>query len=192
MRFFNLTKKSFLTIHFIGRHWKGEGRALGHPCTLCSFLRQGVSWPSDKGGGGHPDSEIRGGPVSKIFFAAPRASAWSKNKGTGPPGPSPRFATVRYTSPLLGPNTPSASDANVLKNITSSFFPYTLKQLVIKTTLLQQDKFHFILVQRSTKQRCCNIIQCCCAFVNSTIYLGTKWRSKTKTQKCAHTSLILS
>ena len=30
-------------------------------------------------GGGHPDSEIRGGPVSKKFFSALRASFWSKN-----------------------------------------------------------------------------------------------------------------
>ena len=38
---------------------------------------------SDKGGGaGHPDSEIRGGPVSKkYFFSALWASFCSKNKG---------------------------------------------------------------------------------------------------------------
>ena len=33
----------------------------------------GLSRPSDKGGSGHPDPEIGGGPV---FFSAPRASFW--------------------------------------------------------------------------------------------------------------------
>ena len=37
----------------------------------------GGSRPSDKGGAGHPDSEIRGGGrIQKIFF-----SVWSKTKG---------------------------------------------------------------------------------------------------------------
>ena len=53
----------------------------------------GRSTPSDKAGGGrgHPDPEIRGGPVSKIFFSAHRASIWSKNKreGSGSPWPLP-------------------------------------------------------------------------------------------------------
>ena len=35
-------------------------------------------------GGGHPDHEIRRGPVWKIFFAALRASVWSKHKEGGP------------------------------------------------------------------------------------------------------------
>ena len=44
-------------------------------------------------GDGHPDPEISGGgPVSKNFFPAFRASVWSKNKGGA--GPSPRFATI--------------------------------------------------------------------------------------------------
>ena len=34
-----------------------------------------------EGGGGHPDPEIRGGPVSTNVFSALRASFWSKNKG---------------------------------------------------------------------------------------------------------------
>ena len=37
-------------------------------------------------GGGHPDPEIRGGPVN--FFLAFQASFWSKNKGDG--GRAPR------------------------------------------------------------------------------------------------------
>ena len=56
----------------------------------------GRSRPSDKGGGGrgHPDPEIRGGPVSKKIFSGLGASFWSKNKGGPfPPGPSPGFAT---------------------------------------------------------------------------------------------------
>ena len=48
------------------------------------------------GGAGHPDPEIRGGPVSKIFFSALRASVWSKIKGVvGPPGPSPGSASEK-------------------------------------------------------------------------------------------------
>ena len=47
-----------------------------------------------RGGGGgweagHPDLEKRGGPVSKKFFPALRASFWSKNKAGGTPGPLP-------------------------------------------------------------------------------------------------------
>jgi len=50
--------------------------------------------PSDKGGPGHPDPEIRGAPGLKIFFSALRASVWSKNKGErAPPGPSPGYAS---------------------------------------------------------------------------------------------------
>ena len=37
-------------------------------------------------GGVIRDSEIKGGPVSKNFFSALRASVWSKDKG----GPGPR------------------------------------------------------------------------------------------------------
>ena len=51
------------------------------------------------GGSGHPDPEIwGGGPVSKKNFAPPpkksalRTSVWSKNRGGGPPGPSPGSA----------------------------------------------------------------------------------------------------
>ena len=48
---------------------------------------------------GHPDSEIKGGggggPVLNKNSSALRASVWSTNKGkAGPPGPSPRSATV--------------------------------------------------------------------------------------------------
>ena len=54
----------------------------------------GASRPSDKGGGGgHPDPEIRGGPVSKKIFRPFRPPFWSKNKG-GPPCPSPVSATA--------------------------------------------------------------------------------------------------
>ena len=35
-----------------------------------------------RGGGGHPDPEIRGGAgLRKCFFSALRSSVWSKNKG---------------------------------------------------------------------------------------------------------------
>ena len=41
-------------------------------------------------GGGHPDSEIRGGGLKKFFFRLFIASFWSKNKGgPGPPGSHP-------------------------------------------------------------------------------------------------------
>ena len=48
-----------------------------------------------RGGGGHPDPEIRG-TVSKNIFSTLRASVLSKNKGGGPPGPSPGSATEWY------------------------------------------------------------------------------------------------
>ena len=41
-------------------------------------------------GGGHPDTEIRGGGATGLknfFFSALRASVWSKYNGGGPPGP---------------------------------------------------------------------------------------------------------
>ena len=54
----------------------------------------GRSRPSDKGGrGGHPDPKIMGYPASKKIFSALWGSFWSKNKGGGPLGPSPGFAT---------------------------------------------------------------------------------------------------
>ena len=53
------------------------------------------SRPLDKGGG-------RAGLPKKIF-RPPRASVWSKNKGFGLPGPSPRSATVWYIpQPISG------------------------------------------------------------------------------------------
>ena len=47
-----------------------------------------------KGGGGHPDPEIRGGGGQSLkkCFSALRVSVWSKNKGgggAGSPGPLP-------------------------------------------------------------------------------------------------------
>ena len=42
-------------------------------------------------GGGHPDPEIRGKGTLQASVV------WSKNKGgSGPPGPSPGFATVLF------------------------------------------------------------------------------------------------
>ena len=54
---------------------------------MSEFIRETVyyssgSRPSDKGRGGHPDPEIRGGAgLKENSFSALRASAWSKNKG---------------------------------------------------------------------------------------------------------------
>ena len=47
--------------------------------------------------GGRSSSPLhKGGRSLKIFFSALRASVWSQNKGgAGPPGPSPRSATVQ-------------------------------------------------------------------------------------------------
>ena len=53
-------------------------------------------------GGGHPDPEIRGDPVSKKFFSVLRASVWSRNKRGGEgAGPSTGSATEQFYS-LLG------------------------------------------------------------------------------------------
>ena len=47
------------------------------------------SKPSDKGGGGHPDPEIRGMGRSKKNFSRPFGPQFSpKVRGAGPPGPS--------------------------------------------------------------------------------------------------------
>ena len=51
------------------------------------------------GGGGHPDPEIRGGPVSKKIFSALRASSWSRNKG----GRAPRAPPLDPQLPVLRP-----------------------------------------------------------------------------------------
>ena len=41
-------------------------------------------WGGGGAGGGHPDPEISGGPVSKKIISALGASVWSKNKWGGP------------------------------------------------------------------------------------------------------------
>ena len=65
------------------------------------------------GGGGDPDPEIRGDPVSKIFVLPFGVSVWSKNKRglgggsgrAGPQGPSPGSATA-FREALQGPISP--------------------------------------------------------------------------------------
>ena len=51
--------------------------------------------PSGKGRARSSDPEITGGggQSQKTFFSALWASVWSKTKGGGPPGPSPRSVT---------------------------------------------------------------------------------------------------
>ena len=51
------------------------------------------------GGGGGPPEPGGGCQVSKNFFSSLCVSVWSKNKGVGPPGPSPRSATDFVTVP---------------------------------------------------------------------------------------------
>ena len=64
-----------------------------------TFCNKAVADPDlqiSKGGGGHPDPEIKGGSLKKNSFSALRASFWSKNEGgPGPPGRSPRSATAK-------------------------------------------------------------------------------------------------
>ena len=53
----------------------------------------------------HLDPEIRGGGDPKKDFSAPRASAWSKNKGgLGPPGPLPWMGTEKCVNFFKGNN----------------------------------------------------------------------------------------
>ena len=69
-----------------------EGRS-GSRWMRCGECTQRGSRPSDKEGG-HPGPEIRGRDgVPKKFFSALWASVWSKNRGGGPPGPSPGSTT---------------------------------------------------------------------------------------------------
>ena len=68
-------------------------------------LSGGSRYPSDKGGAGHPDPEMTGGPVSKKFFSVLRASFRKIRRGRGasppaspldPPLPLPRvFDTLQ-------------------------------------------------------------------------------------------------
>ena len=87
----------------LGTHSKAretlEEEEIGNACkeaivfSVFHAIRSGGSRPSDEGGPGHPDPEIRGrggGGGSKKFF---RTSGWSRNKGGRPPGPSHAPAT---------------------------------------------------------------------------------------------------
>ena len=60
-------------------------------------MKNPVTFRSDGGGGGHPDPETGGAPVSKKFFSALQASVWFKNRG----GPSPGSAVVSIKYPVL-------------------------------------------------------------------------------------------
>ena len=61
----------------------------------------GGSRISDKGGGGHPDPEIRGGSLQKFFFRLFGPQFRSNNKGErkgggqAPPGPLPGSTKVK-------------------------------------------------------------------------------------------------
>ena len=89
----------------LGTHSKAretlEEEEIGNACqeaivfSVFHAIRSGGSRPSDEGGPGHPDPEIRGrgggGGVQKKFF---RTSGWSRNKGGGgAPEPSHAPAT---------------------------------------------------------------------------------------------------
>ena len=81
----------------LGTHSKAretlEEEEIGNACkeaivfSVFHAIRSGGSSPSDEGGPGHPDPEIRGrgGGVQKKFF---RTFVWSRNKGGRPPVPS--------------------------------------------------------------------------------------------------------
>ena len=79
----------------LGTHSKAretlEEEEIGNACkeaivfSVFHAIRSGGSSPSDEGGPGHPDPEIRGrGEVQKKFF---RTFVWSRNKGGGPRSP---------------------------------------------------------------------------------------------------------
>ena len=82
-------------------HWLAvrQGRVSKTPNHVTQDAEDYISGrarPSHKGRPGYPDPEIRGGGSEKRFFAAFRASVWSKNNGEGggaggrapPPDPS--------------------------------------------------------------------------------------------------------
>ena len=59
------------------------GSAILNPSVL-SYAKHAVADTDlQKGGGGHPDPEIREGGSQKNFFSALRASVWFKDKGGG-------------------------------------------------------------------------------------------------------------
>ena len=72
---------------FLNQFWKIKSGFLANS--------SGGSRPSDKGGPGHPDPEIRvgggggRGTVLKKFFSGLWASVWSKNGGGGGGVPGP-------------------------------------------------------------------------------------------------------
>ena len=73
--------------------------------TLRFFIKYSVADPDlqIRGGGGHPDPEIRGGPVN--FFGL-QASFWSKNKGVG--------ASTGSATSISHQTAPSRSNTKIL------------------------------------------------------------------------------
>ena len=61
------------------------------------------SKPSDKGGSGHPDSEIGGWSLTRKIFRPFGSHFGLKIRGSGPPGPSPGSATdnMCYVTKIL-------------------------------------------------------------------------------------------
>ena len=70
------------------------------------------------GGGGHPDPEIRGGPVFKNFFRLFGRPFSRKIRGAGPPGPSPRSATASQSNRLLKCKENHSKLSEIFGNIT--------------------------------------------------------------------------
>ena len=68
--------------------------------------------------GGHPDPEIRGGPVSRNFFRPFGRPFGRKIRGAGPPGPSSGSATANQPNRLLKCKENHSKLSEIFRNIT--------------------------------------------------------------------------
>ena len=134
--------------------WKSkvDERQLGYPECGQSTIFSGGAKHSDGGGvgGGHPDPE-GGCQVSKNFFSSLCVSVWSKNKGVGPPGPSPRSATDFVTVPghyspgtkcegtlslLLTSHVNLNSNFRILYGFFLSVYPWPWRRLILLALII--------------------------------------------------------
>ena len=101
---------------------KGGGGVGGHPDPE---IRGGPVTKNWGGVGGHPDPEIRGGPVSRNFFRPFGRPFGRKIRGAGPPGPSSGSATANQPNRLLKCKENHSKLSEIFRNITPHHFTWS-------------------------------------------------------------------